>query len=217
MQFADDLMERNLGGRGWDPEPADHTTAAPLSPSHKSARSAYPNNVPVTKLHTRGQVYEIAKRFSFASPVSTRVGSKGTSKIPVAAFHHPSAGTPMKATGTTAEMTKSFVPTTVVSRPIVIPRGDEQSSEEGVQIRSGQRSAKMRPASCDASLIFNGNKEGIQQTRSSKGSEKGNGQHITVRERTKRWEARGGGLPSSFATLPKSFRHSVSSPPAGTP
>lgn len=30
---------------------------------------------------------------------------------------------------------------------------------------------------------------------------------LTVRERTQRWEARGGGLPSYFSTLPKSFRH----------
>ena len=29
---------------------------------------------------------------------------------------------------------------------------------------------------------------------------------ISVRERTKRWEARGGGVPSYFSTLPKSFR-----------
>ena len=34
---------------------------------------------------------------------------------------------------------------------------------------------------------------------------------LTVRERTQRWEARGGGVPSHniFATLPKSFRHKV--------
>lgn len=30
---------------------------------------------------------------------------------------------------------------------------------------------------------------------------------LTVRERTQRWEALGGGLPSYFSTLPKSFRH----------
>ena len=30
---------------------------------------------------------------------------------------------------------------------------------------------------------------------------------LTVRERTQRWEARGGGVPSYFSTLPKSFRH----------
>lgn len=30
---------------------------------------------------------------------------------------------------------------------------------------------------------------------------------LTVRERTQRWEARGGGVPSYFSTLPRSFRH----------
>jgi len=319
VQFADDLMERTLGGPNWDPEPADHTIdtysahvrtqlamstavpgskphkAAPLSLSHKRAGSVDQNHVPMTMgspksdvPHTPGQVHEMAKRFSFPSPVSTP--TKGMSKIPVATSHHSGVGTPMKATGSTAEMTKSFVPTKAVSSPFVIPRGDEQPSEEGVQIRSGQRSVKMRPASWDASLIFNVDKENVQQrskddstsdtafdptqsfTRNSnirtpirkklpshefspepttthttpphspeatppasdvpseeqlqqpqqpskgpsQGSEKGNGQRISVRERTKRWEARGGGLPSYFATLPKSFRHkadSVSSPP----
>ena len=31
--------------------------------------------------------------------------------------------------------------------------------------------------------------------------------HLTVRERTQRWEARGGSGPSNFCTLPRSFRH----------
>ena len=35
---------------------------------------------------------------------------------------------------------------------------------------------------------------------------------LSVRERTKKWEARGGGLPSYFATLPKSFRHKATDP-----
>ena len=35
---------------------------------------------------------------------------------------------------------------------------------------------------------------------------------MTVRERTKKWEARGGGLPSYFSTLPKSFRHKATDP-----
>ncbi len=35
---------------------------------------------------------------------------------------------------------------------------------------------------------------------------------LTVRERTQKWEARGGGLPSYFSTLPKSFRHKATDP-----
>ena len=42
---------------------------------------------------------------------------------------------------------------------------------------------------------------------------------ISVRERTKKWEARGGGVPSYFSTLPKSFRHKATSVsiPSSTP
>ena len=44
--------------------------------------------------------------------------------------------------------------------------------------------------------------QGSQSSHSSQGS----GPPTSVRERTKKWEARGGGVPSYF-TLPKSFRH----------
>ncbi len=50
----------------------------------------------------------------------------------------------------------------------------------------------------------------------SQGSSQGSSQEeivtpVSVRERTMRWEARGGGLPSYFSTLPRSFRHRASS------
>jgi hypothetical protein len=57
----------------------------------------------------------------------------------------------------------------------------------------------------------------LEETRLSQGSSQnsqGSGSNIplSVRERTKRWEARGGGVPSYFSTLPKSFRHKANDP-----
>ena len=51
-----------------------------------------------------------------------------------------------------------------------------------------------------------------EEARLSQGSSQnsqGSGSNIplSVRERTKKWEERGGGVPSYFSTLPKSFRH----------
>lgn len=310
VNFADDLMERKLRGESLEPEPIDHTIdvysprvrtqlssstvvpgskphkVAPLSLRHKKTgsvdqiRVTMPMDIGSPKSdvpHTPGQVQEMAKRFSFGSP-TTPTGGKGVSKIPVAAAHQP--GTPMKATGTTAEMTKSSVPVRAITTPVVIPSGDSQPSEGDVQLRSGKRSYKMRPASWDVSLIFNAdnvrqpNKDDAtsdtafdnsqsftrnsnirtpirkklpsrefspdvnsdetppstpgRQTRdsdtpymeniphgSSETSEKRNDKHVSVRERTKVWEARGGGLPSYFATLPNSFKHKASQSPTG--
>ena len=302
VNFADDLMERKLRGESLEPEPIEHTidvysprvrtqlstsTAVPGSKPHKVAplslrhkktgsvdqiRVTMPMEVGSPKSdipHTPGQVQEMAKRFSFASPTSTPTGSKGVSKIPVAAAYQP--GTPMKATGTTAEMTKSSVPVRAVTTPTVIPSGDGQPSED-VQLRSGKRSYKMRPASWDASLIFNadnvrqpnkddstsdaafdnsqsftrnsnirtpirkklqsrefspdlnsdetppstpGRKTQDLDTPNQEASQKRSDKHVSVRERTKVWEARGGGLPSYFATLPKQFKHKASQSPTG--
>ena len=51
--------------------------------------------------------------------------------------------------------------------------------------------------------------EEAKLSQGSSQSSQGSGSNIplSVRERTKRWEARGGGVPSYFSTLPKSFRH----------
>ena len=256
---------------------------APLSLRHKKTgsvdqiRVTMPMEVGSPKsdiAHTPGQVQEMAKRFSFGSPTTTPTGGKGVSKIPVAAAYQP--GTPMKATGTTAEMTKSSVPVRAVTTPTVIPSGDSLPSEGDVELRSGKRSYKMRPASWDASLIFNAdnvrqsNKDDCtsdtafdnsqsftrnsnirtpirkklqsrefspdlnsdetppstpgrktqdsdtpnQEKKSREASQKGNDKHVSVRERTKVWEARGGGLPSYF-TLPKQFKHKASQSPTG--
>ena len=46
-----------------------------------------------------------------------------------------------------------------------------------------------------------------QNTGSQSSQESIRNAKLTVRERTQRWEARGGGVPSYFSTLPKSFRH----------
>jgi len=46
-----------------------------------------------------------------------------------------------------------------------------------------------------------------QNTGSQSSQESMKNAKLTVRERTERWEARGGGVPSYFSTLPKSFRH----------
>lgn len=59
----------------------------------------------------------------------------------------------------------------------------------------------------------------LEETKLSQGSSQnsqGSGSNIplSVRERTKRWEARGGGVPSYFSTLPKSFRHKANDPRA---
>ena len=252
---------------------------APLSLRHKKTgsvdqiRVTMPMEVGSPKSdvpHTPGQVQEMAKRFSFASPTTTPTGGKGMSKIPVAAAYQ--SGTPMKATGTTAEMTKSSVPVRAVTTPTVIPSGDSQPSDGDVQLRSGKRSYKMRPASWDASLIFNtdnerqpnkddstsdtafdnsqsftrnsnirtpirkklqsrefspdlnsdetppstpGRKTQDLDTPNQEASQKRSDKHVSVRERTKVWEARGGGLPSYFATLPKQFKHRASLSPTG--
>ena len=48
----------------------------------------------------------------------------------------------------------------------------------------------------------------LSQNNSSQSSQESiRNLNLTVRERTQRWEARGGGVPSYFSTLPKSFRH----------
>ena len=59
----------------------------------------------------------------------------------------------------------------------------------------------------------------LEEAKLSQGSSQnsqGSGSNIplSVRERTKRWEARGGGVPSYFSTLPKSFRHKANDPRA---
>ena len=53
----------------------------------------------------------------------------------------------------------------------------------------------------------------LSQNTSSQGSQDSiKNPKLTVRERTQKWEERGGGLPSYFSTLPKSFRHKATDP-----
>lgn len=60
-------------------------------------------------------------------------------------------------------------------------------------------------------LSQNTSSQGSRNTQGSQDSVRKNPK-MTVRERTKKWEARGGGLPSYFSTLPKSFRHKATDP-----
>ena len=58
--------------------------------------------------------------------------------------------------------------------------------------------------------------EEIKLSQGSSQNSQGSGSNIplSVRERTKRWEERGGGVPFYFSTLPKSFRHKANDPRA---
>lgn len=346
VQFADDLMERNIGrSQAMEPEAMDHTidvysheveaqvatsmevpqnkphTAAPLSLRFRRTPSGDQKPISTTAAPsievstptksevpgTPGQVHELAKRFSYASSPGTPTGGKTPSRIPVSSSH-----TPMKAMTSASEMTKSQIPVRAVSTGTPIsasfmsngPTADNGTVLENgdVQFRNGgvKRGSKMRPASWDASLIFNGEKsrpehskddsvsnledaqsfnrnsnirtafrkksssrgelspEPLSPTRQSdtsstavmlsenamfsdenlltesdienelimemagppsgqkltqgSGSSQESGEFLPVRERTKRWEARGSDLPSYFSTLPKSFRHKADDP-----
>lgn len=297
VHIAEDLLDRNMG-HGWEPEPMEHRidevsphvkplissstkiptakphTAAPLSlkfqkksvglEKSRGAESTTPgkSDAPLTP----GQVSELTKRFSFTP--SSPTGNKQSSKIPVVSV----TSTPMKATTSTSEMTKSNIPIRLeVSKPTMI----QVSNGVGeVKYRNKHGSRSSRPMSWDASLLlgakeislpsssmdlesqsfsrqsnvrtafrkksYSGEQDEFQaapdqiipeatnpyslekelllsETRLSQGSSQssqGSGSNIplSVRERTKRWEERGGGVPSYFSTLPKSFRHKANSP-----
>ena len=307
MQFADNLMEMNMGrSRSLEPEPTEHKidvysprihtqvatstsvenrphTAASLSllKSQGNRRtSTRPPNIEITAGSpkgdmpmTPGQVQELAKKFSFSPRNSTSTGTKTTpSKIPTPSSH----STPMKATTSSAKMTKSGIPTkSQSSHTITSPTGKENDKwDNEVQMRSSKK-VKMRPASWDASLIFNSDKDATERSKddsmvfddslesqsfqrnsnirtafrrksssrelspeptnettatreaklpdsSSKDEDlsleqqfsqglRGSSQDerenpkLSVRQRTQKWEQRGGGVPSYY-TLPRSFR-----------
>lgn len=176
VHIAEDLMDRNMG-HGWEPEPMEHRidevsphvkpqissstkiptarphTAAPLSlkfqkksvgpEKRRGAESITPgkSDVPLTP----GQVSELTKRFSF-TPLSP-TGNKPSSKIPVVSV----SSTPMKATTSTSEMTKSNIPIRLeVSKPTMIMVSNGVGE---VKYRNKQGSRSSRPVSWDASLL----------------------------------------------------------------
>lgn len=196
VQFADDLMERGMG-RGWQPEAMEHTIDVVSSQVHthvttsttiprpkpqtaeslaslrnqRRAGSVEPRRpkVDVSSVYvkedvplTPGQVHELAKRFSFSPASTPTTGTTKTtpSRIPVATSSHT---TPMKATTSTAQMTKPGTP--------VRPVAPADKSEAEMQLRSNKRSVRMRPASWDASLIFNGEKADAEASKDDSTSE----------------------------------------------
>ena len=298
VHIAEDLMDRRMG-QGWEPEPMEHSidelsprVKAQISSSTKIPTARPHTTAPLTQKyqkrtqtqeqrkrsgepvvsgksdasHTPVQVSELTKRFSFTP--SSPTGNKPSSKIPVISV----ANTPMKATTSASEMTKSYIPVrSDVSKPTMIPISNGIGE---VRYRNKQGSKSSRPMSWDASLLLNNQDKFIPSTsmdlesqsfsrnsnvrsafrkksqsgeddsqaeydqihstttdlslsekeqwvtdevKLSQGSSQnsqGSGSNIplSVRERTKKWEERGGGVPSYFSTLPKSFRHKASNP-----
>lgn len=203
-------------------------------------------------------VNELSKRFSFGTSPSNSSNvpnGRPASKI-------PTANTPLKATTSASEMTKS--PNSLPAKQIK----PVNKFETEVKLRNGISPGKIRPNSWDFSSIMQNNKvEDVFVTKDdstphsiadieaaesfhrnsnirtafrrkssshemspepgeSYQEEERNPQHpespklsqgsnssqnsgppMSVRERTIKWESRGGGLPSYFSTLPKSFRH----------
>ena len=92
-----------------------------------------------------------------------------------------------------------------------------KKSQSGEQEDESQvESDQFYPSAMDLSL-YEQEQWLLEEARLSQGSSQnsqGSGSNIplSVRERTKRWEARGGGVPSYFSTLPKSFRHKANDP-----
>ena len=177
VHIAEDLMDRNLG-HGWETEPMEHTidevspqvkaqissstkiptarphTAAPLSSKFQKRnlgqekRRGVESSTPGKSDNplTPGQVSELTKRFSFTP--SSPTGSKPPSKIPVVSVSY----TPMKATTSTSEMTKSNIPIRLeVSKPTAIPVSNGMGE---VKYRNKQGSRSTRPMSWDASLLL---------------------------------------------------------------
>ena len=84
-------------------------------------------------------------------------------------------------------------------------RKKSQSGEQAFEDENQAYYDQIHPASSDLEVKLS---QGSSQT--SQGS--GSNIPLSVRERTKKWEERGGGVPSYFSTLPKSFRHKANSP-----
>ena len=235
---------------------SDHKshTAAPLSEKFPGRRAnTTGQRRPRIEVSSPG-VNELTKRFSYGQ---SSPSSKTGSKIPV-------ANTPLKATASPTEMTKT---------PSVLPSSQtKQVNGYEVKLRNGI-SGKTRPSSWDFTSHMESKENDVFVTKDdstsqsavgfdsdsfhrnsnirtafrrksasrelspepsspsqvqkmhsvstptdklapsdspklSQGSNssQGSGPPMSVKERTKKWESRGGGVPSYF-TLPKSYRH----------
>ena len=169
VHIAEDLMDRKIGHQ-WEPEPMEH--AIDEVPSHMKPQISSSTKIPSARAHTAaplslrlhkkthdqrwkggevrsdppltpGQVSELTKRFSF-TPMSLTSG-KTSSKIPTV-----SANSPLKATASTSEMTKSNIPIKVDS-PKPVSNGVGKGE---VRFRNKQGSKTSRPMSWDASLLL---------------------------------------------------------------
>lgn len=112
---------------------------------------------------------------------------------------------------------------TFVPRPSMDLESQSFSRKSNIRMafRKKSQSGELEDAECDqihpsaTDLSSSGQDpwllEEAKLSQGSSQSSQGSGSNIplSVRERTKRWEARGGGLPSYFSTLPKSFRHNA--------
>lgn len=233
-------------------------TASLLSDKYPNRRAAAATQSTRKPSVNSPGVNELSKRFSFGTPppnAGTVPNGRPASKI-------PTANTPLKATTSASEMTKS--PNTL---PVKQTKRVNKYEAE-VKLRNGISSSKIRPNSWDFTSVMENKVEDVfvtkddltphskadieaaenfhrnsnirvafrrksssremspepdemyqeyeqnpQHPESSKLSQGSNnsqnsGPPMSVRERTQKWESRGGGLPSYFfSTLPKGFRH----------
>ena len=195
LHLADDMMERGFTQSLNDPQPMEHTvsevditspiqlttsvqlpdhkphTAAPLAPRHRRSNSRElkkesqlqrrPTIEVSSPLTPKGNVSRITKKFSFQP-------STPPSRIPgPAASRHGSS--PLKATASASEMTKSNIPVKSSSN---VPAESKNETEakvtvSNVPLRSGgnRRYNKARPASFDVALLLNNEKNVIETSR----------------------------------------------------
>ena len=97
---------------------------------------------------------------------------------------------------------REFSPEPLESSPETSPPLQRKTAPHPSQPIDSKQQIPASPGQGDQSPEVQKLSQGSQSSHSSQGS----GPPTSVRERTKKWEARGGGVPSYF-TLPKSFRH----------
>lgn len=189
LHLADDMKERSFTQSLTDPQPMEHTvsevditspiqlttsfqlpdhkphTAAPLAPRHrrnnsndmKKDLSRRPTIEVTSPLTPKGTVSRITKKFSF-NPTSSR--------IPGPSPRHGSS--PLKATASTSEMTKSNIPVKSNVSDTKMNDSEENTSPNNVKIRSSvnrRSGGKTRPASFDVALLLNNEKNVIETCR----------------------------------------------------
>jgi len=222
------------------PEHKAHTTA-PLSDKFTSRKIGGKSGKPKIEVSSPGQVNELTRKFSFPQ------GSPNNKNM-------KPANTPLKATTSASEMTKT---------PTILPAKQTKVNgfDNDVKLRNGLSGKKNRPSSWDYSTTMEHKNDDLFTTKDdstpssqarmdesfhrnsnirtafrrrtasrelspepgdymyesspgpdnelgaklSQGSNGSQGPPMSVRERTQKWESRGGGVPSYF-TLPRSSR-----------